>query len=163
MPPTWPANPFCLIILLFFFFFGGVPFFYWLFLLHLHFHQINTFFSLPPSPCSFYTLAYPPKSVDHLSPHFSFLLLSFLQTTPQPQTTSQFNHCTSESYKFLCSHLFVLLENPHLAFILFIDLTLPLCKKQVTISSLPLFVLKALVVCQGCLESFSITQFYQPF
>ena len=101
------------------FFFFWVPFSFWLFHLHLHFHLINTFFSLPPSPSSFYTIASPPKSADHLNPHSSFLLLSFLQTTPQSQTTSQFNHCTSESYEFLCSHLFVLLENPHLAFNLF--------------------------------------------
>ena len=82
----------------------------------------NTFLSLPPSPSSFYTLSSPPKSTDHLYPHSSFLLLSFLQTTPQSQTTSQFNHFTPESFRFLCSHLFVLLENPHLAFILFVVL-----------------------------------------
>ena len=62
----------------------------------------------------------PPKSALFTRlPYFFPLPLSFLRTTPHSYTTSQFNHCTSESFEFLSSHLFVLLlENPRLAFIL---------------------------------------------
>ena len=122
-PRHGPLTPFCLIIHPFIFW---VPFSFCLFVLHLH--SLRTFFSFSASPSSFYTLFSPPKSSLHLNPHSSSLLLSFLQPTPQSYTTSQFNHCTSESYEFLCSHLFVLLENPRLAFILFVVLALPLCK-----------------------------------
>ena len=49
---------------------------------------------------------------------------------------------TSESYDFLCSYLFVLLENLRVSFISFVALTLPLCKDQVDISLLLLFALQ---------------------
>ena len=96
-PRHGPLTPFCLIIHPFIFW---VPFSFCLFVLHLH--SLRTFFSFSASPSSFYTLFSPPKSSLHLNPHSSSLLLSFLQTTPQSYTTSQFNHCTSESYEFLC-------------------------------------------------------------
>ena len=91
-----PLFPFCQIIHPIFW----GPFSFWLFLLHLHSPVFSS--SLSSSPSSFYTLFSPPKSALHLNPHSSSLLLSFLQTTPQSYSTSQFNHCTSESYEFLC-------------------------------------------------------------
>ena len=103
-----------------FFFFVWVPLSFWLFLSHRHFHLTSSFLYL--LPLLLFILSSPPKSADHLNPHSSFLLLSFLRTTPQSQTTSQFNHFTPESYQYLCSLLFVLFENPHLAFILFVVL-----------------------------------------
>ena len=53
---------------------------------------------------------------------------------------------TSESYDFLCSYLFVLLENPRVSFISFVALTLSLCKEKVAISLLLLFALQGI----GC-------------
>ena len=109
---TWLANPFCLINLFFFFLgplslaFSSPPAF-----------SHHAFFSLS-SPPTLYTLFSPPKfALLTRLPYFFPFLLSFLRTTPQSYTTSQFDHCTSESYEFLCSYLFVLLENPRLAFI----------------------------------------------
>ena len=112
-----PQTPFCLIIHPIFWAPSPFGFFFSL-------HSPHMFFSsLSSSPSSFYTLFTPPKSSLYLiNPHSTSCLLSFLQTTPQSYIISQFNHCTSESYEFLCSYLFVLLENPLLAFILLLSL-----------------------------------------
>ena len=83
--------------------------------------QLFIFFFLSPFPSSFYTLSFllqNPQSTSILT----LLPSSFLQTTPH-----------SESYDLLCSNLFALLENPILAFLLLVVLTLPLCKKLVAI------------------------------
>ena len=110
-----------------------------LFLLHLP--SSHTFFSLSSSPffliqslvniSLLFILSFP-LSNPHSTAVLTLLPSSFLQTTPHSQTiTTHFSDCTSESYDFLCSYLFVLLENPRVSFISFVALTLPLCKEKV--------------------------------